>query len=288
MRVKPAKPRVRMDLAERIGALELALKRDSKVEELRLALGQAWLDAGEWQRAVKILSRIGKTSALARKAAKIIARAKAMGEEPRAPAPYVRHLFDQFAEKYDAHMVEQLSYRAPSILRVLAGFLGLGMERKLSILDLGCGTGLSGAAFADLASRLDGVDLSPRMLALAKARGIYTRLACAELVEALARKGRRYDVVLAADTLVYFGDLDAVFRRAAARLSANGAFLFTVEAKPGRGYDLGKKRRYRHSEAYLRECAGRAGLDVAGLIACSPRLDAGKAVRGFALALQRI
>lgn len=277
-----------ISLSQKIGALELAVKRDPKAEDLRFGLGNAWLEAGEWQRAVKILSRVKKSPALAKKAAKAIARAKAMGKASRAPAPYVRHLFDQFADKYDAHMVEQLSYRAPSILRTLAGFLGLGAGRKLSILDLGCGTGLSGAAFADLAARLDGVDLSARMLAAAKAIGVYTRLACADVEDFLARERRRYDLILAADTLVYLGDLDAVFRCAASRLKEGGMFLFTVEKKPGRGYDLGKKRRYRHSEIYLRECAGRAGLEAAGLIGCVPRVDSGKPVKGLALALQRI
>ena len=277
-----------ISLAQRIGALELALKREPKAEDFRLGLGNAWLEAGEWERAIKILSRVKKSPALAKKAAKAIAQAKAMGKESRAPAPYVRHLFDQFADKYDAHMVEQLSYRAPSILRALAGFLGLGARGKLTILDLGCGTGLSGAAFADLAARIDGVDLSPRMLAAAKASGFYARLACADVEDFLAREKRRYDLILAADTLVYLGDLEAVFHGAASRLKDGGMFLFTVEKKPGKGYGLGNKRRYRHSEAYLRECAARAGLEAAGLIGCVPRMDSGKPVKGLALALQRI
>jgi predicted TPR repeat methyltransferase len=275
-------------LAGRIGALELAVKRDPKAQDLRLALGEAWLEAGEWQRAIAVLSRVKKSPSLARKAAKAIAKAKAMGDEPRAPAQYVRHLFDQFAAKYDAHMMERLSYRAPQVLRSLAGLIGLGMGGKFSILDLGCGTGLCGAAFTDLASRLDGVDLSPGMMEKAKARKLYSRLIRADLESALAREKRRYGLIVAADTLVYLGDLEAIFRLAAKRLTAGGIFLFTVETKRGRGYDLTKRRRYRHSEAYLRQCAAQAELEIAGLIACSPRQDAGKPVKGLALALQRI
>ena len=94
-------------------------------------------------------------------------------------------------------------------------------------------------------------------------------------------------MVLAADTLVYLGDLVAPFRGASARLKKGGFFLFTVEKKPGEGFELGPKRRYRHSEAYLRQEADRAGLEVMGLLDCSPRQEAKSPVEGLAVALQR-
>ena len=94
-------------------------------------------------------------------------------------------------------------------------------------------------------------------------------------------------MILAADTLVYFGDLGALFRGTNARLKRGGFFLFTVEKKPGEGFELGPKRRYRHSEAYLRQEADRVGLDVMGLLDCSPRQEARSPVEGLAVALQR-
>ena len=98
---------------------------------------------------------------------------------------------------------------------------------------------------------------------------------------------RRYDLVLAADTLVYLGDLSRAFTAAWSRLRAGGQFLFTVEAKDGEAFELGPKRRYRHSESYLREEAATCGFDVMGLIACSPRSEANRPVEGFAAALQK-
>lgn len=273
------------DLPSRIGTLERTHREDPNNDAARHALGVAWLEAGECARAIGILSGIARTSPLAKDAAKAIARARAIAAEPRAPSAYVRHLFDQFSKTYDKTMVEDLSYRAPEILRALGDLLGVGHNRKLDILDLGCGTGLSGAAFQDLAGRLDGVDLSPRMIAMARKRGIYDELACADLEAALGRKGDAYDLILAADTLVYLGDLEAVFRLAGKRLVSGGLFLFTVEKKAGEGYELGEKRRYRHSEAYLRVLA--AAFDIVGLIACSPRTDSGVTVEGFAVALER-
>ena len=124
------------------------------------------------------------------------------------------------------------------------------------------------------------------MIDKAKARGVYDHLAVADLEGALAASGPDYDLLLAADTLVYLGNLAAVFRAAAARLAPDGFFLFTVE-KAECGFALGPKRRWRHSESYLRETAQKAGLAVAGLLEAAPRHEAGQPVEGYAVALTR-
>jgi len=155
----------------------------------------------------------------------------------------------------------------------------------LQVLDLGCGTGLCGAAFRKRASRLDGIDLSPAMLAKARERDIYDHLEVADLEAALAAPGPRYDLILAADTLVYLGDLAPALAGVARRLRPQGYFLFTTEAKDGVGFELGPKRRWRHSQAYIREQAAKAGLSIAGLVAASPRTEANRPVPGFAAAL---
>jgi predicted TPR repeat methyltransferase len=216
----------------------------------------------------------------------MIAAAQAIKQAPRSDPGYVRHLFDQFACDYDQRMIGQLAYAAPQILLDLAKMVMPGRE-KLAILDLGCGTGLAGAVFQPLAARLDGVDLSPAMIAKARMRDIYDRLDVADLETALAAPGASYDLILAADTLVYLGDLERVFEGAYRRLNAGGYFLFTVEKAQGEGFELGPKRRWRHSEAYLRRLAQDAGFAVAGLVAAEPRQEANKPVDGFAVALVR-
>jgi predicted TPR repeat methyltransferase len=212
------------------------------------------------------------------------ARAEAIRAAPRSDPGYVRHLFDQFAADYDTRMLDSLHYAAPRILAELAGLTMAG-RTGLAVLDLGCGTGLAGAAFRPLAARLDGIDLSPAMIEKARRRGIYDWLVVADLETALAEPGFAYDLILAADTLVYLGDLASLFGAAARRLEPDGYFLFTAEAKSGQGFECGPKRRWRHSEAYLRETAAAAGLAVAGFLAASPRSEAGRPVDGFAVAL---
>ena len=121
----------------------------------------------------------------------------------------------------------------------------------------------------------------------ARARGVYDDLSVGDLETALAAAGPQYDLILAADTLVYLGDLAQVFDAARRRLSPDGYFLFTVEKAQAYGFELGPKRRWRHSEAYLRELAVRFGFDMAGFVAAAPRREASQPVEGFAVALMR-
>ncbi len=262
-----------------IAELQRALRIDPALDRARLLIAQAWLAAGEADKTLEALA------ALEDPPQAMVAAAQAIKTAPRSDAGYVRHLFDQFSADYDARMIGQLHYAAPQILAGLFHMVMPGRD-ALDILDLGCGTGLAGMVFKPVAARLDGVDLSPAMIGKARARDIYDRLVVADLETALAAPGPAYDLILAADTVVYLGDLGRVFAGAAARLKANGFFLFTTEAAAD-GFELGPKRRWRHSEAYLRTAAQAAGLDVAGLVAAAPRQEANVPVDGFAVALTR-
>lgn len=268
-----------------IAEYQRALRLDPDCIDARIGLGATWLDAGEAAKALESWQPIEDVCADG--LAGPMAEAKRMLEARRSDPRYVRHLFDQFAADYDSRMLGQLRYRAPAILRELGEFLGLAAAAPYDILDLGCGTGLMGAQIADWAKRLDGVDLSPAMLDKARARGLYDRLLDADIGEWLIAQTHSYDLIVAADTLVYLGDLAPLFAAANAGLAPGGNFLFTVEAMTGEGFTLGAKRRWRHSESYLRDEARAAGMDVAGLLTCSPRDEAGIPVEGLAVALVR-
>jgi predicted TPR repeat methyltransferase len=270
-----------------IGEFQRALRLDPSLAEARLHLGEAWLEAGEAEKALEAFDAIEDAEAMPHLARRM-AEARAMRERPRSDPRYVRHLFDQFSSDYDARMLGQLGYGAPAILRSLAVFAIPDRSRTYSILDLGCGTGLAGMAFKDIASMLDGVDLSPAMIEKARSREIYRELRIGDLESALEEIGRKYDLLLAADTLVYLGDLKKVFDGAQRRLLPGGSFLFTAEKKEGEGFELGPKRRWRHSESYLRQEATRAKFDIVGFLECHPRTEAGVPVDGYAVALCKI
>lgn len=178
----------------------------------------------------------------------------------RASDAYVQVEFDNFANSFDARLA-QLDYRAPQYVgEEVAQLLGAPAARA-AVLDAGCGTGLCAPWLRPHASRLDGVDLSPGMLAKARDRGQYDRLVQGELVAFLASTPASYDLVVSADTLCYFGRLEPAFAAARQALRAGGALVFTVEAhEDATGWRLQTHGRYSHAEAYLRTALAGAGF----------------------------
>jgi predicted TPR repeat methyltransferase len=179
---------------------------------------------------------------------------------PETPRAYVTAAFDAYAAHYDRHLAERLKYRVPQLL--YDAVATVMPEGPLDILDLGCGTGLTGVAFKPLAHSLAGVDLSVRMIELAQQRGIYDRLVVDDLVAMMAAERERFDLVLAADVLVYVGDLAGVFAGVARVLRPTGLFAFSVEAHDGDGFVLRRSRRYAHGLSYVERQAAAAGLAV--------------------------
>ena len=201
----------------------------------------------------------------------------------------VRETFDEVASRFDKLMVDGLGYIGHLHVRKLAERVLPPDTRALRILDLGCGTGLVGEAFKDLASggRLDGIDLSPKMIEVARSRGIYDELVLGDLEKVLLAGGRCYDLIVSADTMVYLGDLFPTFCGVFKHLEPGGLYIFACEAKPGEGWEQIPANRFRHSERYIRNEAPRAELDVVDLMDCTIRSEAGEPVPGFAVALQK-
>ncbi|HXJ02368.1 MAG TPA: tetratricopeptide repeat protein [Micropepsaceae bacterium] len=207
----------------------------------------------------------------------------------RCPPGYMRNLFDNFAQHYDETMLGRLGYAAHLHLRTLADRVLPSMGVPWRILDLGSGTGLVGETFKDLATggRLDGIDLAPRMIEAARGRGIYDDLILGDIETVLAAPGPRYDLILAADTMIYIGDAQPTFRGVASRLVPGGFFLFAVESKEGEGWEQTPMHRFRHSESYLRQLAHDTGLDFVDIMPCTLRHEASVPVPGFAVALRK-
>ena len=169
---------------------------------------------------------------------------------PAMTATYVRRLFDQHAPEFDKSLVERLDYRGPELL--LAAVRAVSAARLGAVLDLGCGTGLSGAALRPFCDRLVGVDVSPGMIEQARGKGLYDRLEAAELMAFLnAEAGASYHLVLAADVFVYCSDLAPISKATARVLAPGGLFAFTVETQ-GPGVRMQPTLRYAHGANHIR------------------------------------
>lgn len=194
------------------------------------------------------------------------------------PASYVAGVFDQYAHEYDAHMTGVLGYGVPDKLRELLA--PLLPQHSLDILDLGCGTGLSGEVFNATANTLTGIDLSPKMLAKARERGIYTTLIEGDVVAQTNQLSGDFDLIVAADVFVYLGDLAPVFAAVQRVLRPDGLFAFTVEHGDGDGFTVRDAGRYVHGTDYVRRIAQHAGLRERAMTETILRKDFGREING--------
>ncbi len=182
----------------------------------------------------------------------------------RTPDGFVRTLFDEMAANFEEKLVGKLAYRGPQIIAaLLAGHVSA--TGSLDVLDGGCGTGLCAPLLAPYARHLTGVDISPKMLEKAQQRALYGELAEGELTAYLHGKTAAFDLIVMTDTLVYFGDLSALFAAVRQALRPAGIFVFTVETavEPAMAtvdYQLKPSGRYGHSRRYLARQLNAAGF----------------------------
>lgn len=208
----------------------------------------------------------------------------------RAPAPYVTALFDSYADNFDRHLVEKLEYRTPSMLaRTLRDAIG-HHAAGMSILDLGCGTGLFGVEVKDIKQRLTGIDLAPKMVEKARERCLYDQLLVGDLLDYLVdAKAGDFDLIAATDVFNYVGNLQPVFTQVSRLLTAGDLFAFSLEAAPQEVGDfvLDKTGRYSHSKMYVPRLCHQHGFVVVCHDESTLRMDGGKPVAGYLYVLRK-
>jgi predicted TPR repeat methyltransferase len=213
------------------------------------------------------------------------------------PRDYLIPLFDGYADRFDAHLVETLRYAGPQLLAEIVE-QGTGIQRRplpWDVLDLGCGTGLTGVRFRAAAKTMTGIDISSRMLEHAArrkmpdGRPVYDKLLECELRTALCDSSCHYDLILAADVFIYIGDLRDLFIAVRRALHPGGLFAFTIEVWNGSDdYRLLPTRRYAQSISYIVNLAREVALEEVGSREAGLRLgDNLEAVPGMVFLLRR-
>lgn len=255
-------------------------------ESLHAATGaedqlRAALDAFETARGLDPEDRIGAG----------LHRARLGGGAASLSGAYVRALFEGYADRFEHHLVEGLGYCGPALLRQALDALPGAPAHFPVVLDLGCGTGLMGAAIRDRAGHLAGIDLSPAMLRLARAKGCYDRLAEGDLAAFLATEpGASADLCLAADVFIYLADLASVLAGIARVLGPGGLAAFTVQSPDEAGAEgarLGADGRFAHADDHLEAAAQAAGLATALRIPAAIRRERGWDVPGRVFVLRK-
>jgi predicted TPR repeat methyltransferase len=260
-----------------------------KHPEARRLLALAHCTLGEVDQAVALFEEWLKEEPNHPIALHMLAACSGRDVPARASDGFIEQTFDSFAGSFDSKLAKLL-YRAPDLVAGMLEDTGATPSKSLDILDAGCGTGLCGPLLAPYARRLVGVDLSTRMLTQAKARNTYDELFKVELTAYLRDQSAAFDVIVSADTLVYFGPLEAVVDAAANALRPRGRLIFTVEeavgAPPRPGYRLRVHGRYCHAQDYVERVLRAAGLEP-DIVPAQLRLEAGDPVHGLVVGARK-
>jgi len=198
------------------------------------------------------------------------------------PVELNRSLFDGMAEVYDQHTVRGLRYQLPKIVadKILARF----PDKKLNLLDLGCGTGLLGVCLGRLDGFLIGVDVSTKMIEQAARHNVYDRFHTVNLLDALSETpGDLYDVMTALDVFIYIGDLTEAIPNAHRILKGLGELVFSCETAPEDGPDLVLQAngRYAHKRSHVLALCRQAGFETVDVEDMVLRYENHEPVQGF-------
>jgi predicted TPR repeat methyltransferase/TolA-binding protein len=179
-----------------------------------------------------------------------------------APHQFITNLFDQYSNHFDADLINRLEYTIPKRLRKLLFENAADNTRFSKVMDLGCGTGLSGQAFHDIADYLAGIDISKKMLEKARAKKIYDDLLAGDICELLPQLPDLFDLFIAADVMIYIGKLDALFNAVSNKALPGAYFVFSVESDQENDFILQPTGRYAHAKDYIARLAAANSFTV--------------------------
>jgi predicted TPR repeat methyltransferase len=248
-------------------------------------LGEIRQQLGEHEAAIAAFRRARESDPHDRHGASVWLMRLGAEQLSAMPPAYVRALFDQYAPKFEAALVDDLGYRGPSLL-FKAVMAARRAVRKPAFfkraIDLGCGTGLAATAFASEVDHFIGIDLSPRMIEKARATGLYAELEAADMLDGLRTKpDSSAEMILAADAMVYVADIVPVLKEASRVLVAGGLLAFTAETHDGEGVVVGEGLRYAHGAPYVRASLRTAGLVLSQFEQSSARNEDNTPVPGL-------
>jgi predicted TPR repeat methyltransferase len=207
----------------------------------------------------------------------------------RASGAYVAQTFDRFADTFEQNL-QQLQYRAPSLVAAALRYANRADQVREAVLDAGCGTGLCGPLLRPMARRLVGIDLSAGMIDKARDKNIYDELRVAELEAFMLEHPGAFDAVVAADTLVYFGALEKVFRAAWQTLRPSGSLIFTLEKMSPDAtlpYNIMPHGRYSHRADYIKAVLRAEHFDLVAVDMQTLRKERGEEVTGMVVSARR-
>ena len=249
------------DTLHKLGQLDASVRSYEKAIAIKPDYAEAHNNLGN------TLKRLGQLDAAVRSYKKALAikpdyvvpqhmiNALTGNTSTKPPKEYVKNLFDDYAERFDDSLVKQLQYKLPFLIKELILKLDPPRNKFERVIDLGCGTGLTGKELRDISNNLTGIDISSNMVNKARELDVYDCLIEGDVVDILSSSKEKYDLFIALDVFIYIGELTKIFKTVRQCCNKNALFIFSIETQEEDGYSLLKSARYSHSEGYILKTA---------------------------------
>jgi len=249
------------DTLHKLGQLDASVRSYEKAIAIKPDYAEAHNNLGN------TLKRLGQLDAAVRSYKKALAikpdyvvpqhmiNALTGNTSTKPPKEYVKNLFDDYAERFDDSLVKQLQYKLPFLIKELILKLDPPRNKFERVIDLGCGTGLTGKELRDISNNLTGIDISSNMVNKARKLDVYDCLIEGDVVDILSSSKEKYDLFIALDVFIYIGELTKIFKTVRQCCNKNALFIFSIETQEEDGYFLLKSARYSHSEGYILKTA---------------------------------
>lgn len=206
----------------------------------------------------------------------------------QSPADYVISIFNGYAANFETALVDKLKYNVPELLDVALRKKLSNKKDQLSILDLGCGSGLMGERLKDISSYMVGVDLSEKMLAQAEKKQIYDELLRNDILDTISVIDKKFDLVVAADVFIYIGELSKIFEKINYSMNEHGLFGFSIELTDSNAdYQLQPTGRYAQTTQYISELASNNNFYISSSDKAVVRMEQYKPVDGYIYILKK-
>jgi predicted TPR repeat methyltransferase len=203
-----------------------------------------------------------------------------------APLEYIESVFDGYAENFEESLLKDLCYQTPAELwRFYREYFPETQDCKC--LDLGCGTGLAGVHFEPACNELTGIDISDKILKVAKQKNLYKQLIKDDILSFLKTTKESFNLLIAADVFTYMGDLEPLFTACLKRCDVNGVLCFSVESSEDDSFSLKDTGRFGHPRCYIEKVCKKTGWQLISAEHSNLRQDKNEWISGYLVIFQK-
>ena len=244
-----------------INFLLKASKIDPNSAKIYFNLAETYLSSGDKKNTIECLNKTIEIDPnhIGAKFKKNILLGNFFGKIPRN---YLERHFDNYSETFDEHLIKTLQYNVPTVLSQIINSKYPEDYKFDNILDLGCGTGLCGLRINKSYKKLVGLDISKHMLLKAKEKLIYTDLFHLDIIDYCNSTKDKYELIIAGDVLIYFGDLHELFKTSFSVMQNGARFLFSIEVQNLGKYKAQINGRFTHSFSYIKRLCKEHGFFI--------------------------